>query len=233
MKQFYVYIHYKPLGEPFYVGKGFGMRSHNFTLRSEYHKRIVAKYGKNNIGISVFPCESEQQAFAEEVRLIAQLRLDGHKLCNLTNGGEGASGSTKSTEQRAEISKRMLGNKNCLGRKLSDEQKANTKRWNKGLRGYKTAPATEERKIKIGAAQKGDKNHNFGKTTPEEVKDKIRASNCGSKCYLAKLNEDKVMNIKIRLAAGEVGAVLAREFGVAKTQISSIKAGKTWRHVCI
>lgn len=233
MKQFYVYVHYKPDGTPFYVDKGIGNRSHNFTLRSQHHKRIVAKYGKENIKIAVFKCESEKQAFSEEIKLIAQFRLDGYLLCNHSNGGEGASGVVKTKEQRERIAERMKGNKNSFGYKHTAEQRANKKCWNRGLVGYKGTPATEERKRKIGDAQKGSKNHNFGKVTPDATKEKIRASNCGSKCYLAKLNEEQVMEIKKRLAVGEKGAALAREFNVNKVQISSIKLGKTWRHVCI
>ena len=105
--------------------------------------------------------------------------------------------------------------------------------WNKGMSGYKLKPCSDERKRKIGEAQKGEKNHNFGKITTEEIKNKIRASNQGSMCYLAKLNEYKVIDIKKRLLMGETGAKLAREYGVARTQISMIKNGKTWRHVNI
>lgn len=105
--------------------------------------------------------------------------------------------------------------------------------WNKGKSGYSTMPASEERKRKIGEAQKGSKNHNFGKAIPEDVKKKIRGSNQGSKCYLAKLDEAKVLDIKKRLAGGERGSALASEYGVAATQISCIKKGTTWKHVII
>ena len=107
------------------------------------------------------------------------------------------------------------------------------KPWNLGKTGYKVGPASEERKKKIGNAQKGEKNHNFGKTTPEEVKAKIRASNGGSKCYLAKLTESQVVTIKQRITAGDVQSQIARDYGVAATQITLIKQGKTWRHVSL
>ena len=124
------------------------------------------------------------------------------------------------------------------GKKLSEEhieklRKAAIGRtsYNKGRFGYKTKPASVERKQKIGAAQMGKKNHNFGKVTPESVKEKIRKSNCGEKCYLAKLTDEQVSEIKSRLLSGEKGVNLATEFSVAATQISSIKNGKTWRHI--
>lgn len=125
----------------------------------------------------------------------------------------------------------------CKGYKHTQESIARRKGkvpWNKGMRKqYKLRPATQDRKSKIGNAQKGEKNHNFGKQTPPEVKDKIRSALAGEKCYLAKLDDQKVREIKIALLHGAVGAELARKYGVANTQISAIKHGKTWRHVTL
>ena len=125
----------------------------------------------------------------------------------------------------------------CKGYRHTKEsiaRRIGKKPWNKGMRGqYKLRPATQERKSKIGNAQMGEKNHNFGKQTPPEVKAKIRSALAGEKCYLAKLDDNKVRDIKIALLNGEVGAELARKYGVANAQISSIKHGKTWRHVVV
>lgn len=125
----------------------------------------------------------------------------------------------------------------CMGVKRTKQQLERRKKtipWNKGMKGkYKLPPASEERKNKIGIAQIGEKNHNYGKKTPLEVINKIRISNCGSKCYLAKLTEDQVKEIKISLTLGVSGTELSRKYNVAKTQISAIKHGKTWRHVII
>lgn len=125
----------------------------------------------------------------------------------------------------------------CKGYKHTPESVANRKGrkpWNKGLSGaYKTGPASNERKAKIGDAQRGRMNHNYGKSIPDFVKEKIRESLAGSKCHLAKLDENKVMEIKIALAAGTCGADLARKYGVANAQISAIKTGKTWKHVLV
>lgn len=110
MSQFYTYLHCKPDGTPFYVGKGCSgangyRRSHSLTsARSEYHRRVVLKYGKNNIRIFVFYCDSEKQALADEIHQIAQLRMDGVKLVNFTDGGEGTSGLKWTQEQRDRLS---------------------------------------------------------------------------------------------------------------------------------
>lgn len=46
-----------------------------------------------------------------------------------------------------------------------------------------------------------------------------------------KLHESDVIAIKIRLASGEGGSAIARDYGISKDAISNIKTGKTWRHL--
>lgn len=125
--------------------------------------------------------------------------------------------------------------KSCKGYKHTKEtidKRRGRIPWNKGMQGkYKLPPASMERKRKIGSAQRGKLNHNYGKAIPNEVKERIRASLSGSKCHLAKLSENMVSEIKAELLKGTRPSVLARRYSVGKTQISCIKNGKTWRHV--
>lgn len=102
--KFYTYIHCKPDGSPFYVGKGTGRRSHNFMKRTVHHKRITAKYGAANISIWKFNTNTEQEAFDLEIYLIAHYKRIGMKLCNQTDGGDGASGYTHTLEACAKMS---------------------------------------------------------------------------------------------------------------------------------
>ena len=104
MKPYYAYIHCRPDGTPFYVGKGTWKRANAFSGRSEYHRRNVAKHGKENIVIRPYECESEQEAFLLERMLIAGLRVTGARLCNMTDGGEGVSGFVFSAESRKRMS---------------------------------------------------------------------------------------------------------------------------------
>lgn len=53
----------------------------------------------------------------------------------------------------------------------------------------------------------------------------------GERCGSAKLTSSAVRNIRLHLAEGCTQRALAREFGVDKSTIGSIAAGKTWRHV--
>ncbi len=53
----------------------------------------------------------------------------------------------------------------------------------------------------------------------------------GEKCYSAKLTTDQVIEIRRRLANGEVCHRLAKEYGVGKTQITRIKNRHKWKHI--
>lgn len=70
-----------------------------------------------------------------------------------------------------------------------------------------------------------------GKPKSAEHRRKIGAAQLGSSNHGAKLNDDKVRDIRRRLADGARGAHLAREFGVSECVISLIKTGRRWGHV--
>jgi len=53
----------------------------------------------------------------------------------------------------------------------------------------------------------------------------------GSAHGASKLNETQVSEILIALSAGQNGAALGRRYGVTKTVISSIKNGRSWKHI--
>lgn len=158
---FYVYFHSKPDGSPFYVGKGCGKRAstvwHN---RNRHYKFIVAKYGKENIKVSTIPCQSESDAFTMEMILIKAFRSLGYKLANMTDGGEGAVGATRSEDTRRKMAASKFGNKHTLGLKRGPMPEAQrdklsaTKRslsltaWNKGV------PRTAEERAKMSAARR-------------------------------------------------------------------------------
>lgn len=102
---FYVYVHRRADNNAiFYVGKGKRDRATS-QQRNIYWKRVVAKHGfyleKVATGLT------EDQAFSLEIDLIAF--YGRRNLCNLTDGGEGRSGSVQSTETKSKISKTMLG----------------------------------------------------------------------------------------------------------------------------
>lgn len=107
MNDYYVYLHHKPNGSIFYVGKGRGKRAINFCKRSAWHKSVVAKYGRRNIFIEfLYSGLSDDEAKWLEIATIAHLKGLGEPLVNLTKGGDGVEGLSNphTTESRKKIS---------------------------------------------------------------------------------------------------------------------------------
>ncbi len=106
---FYVYLHRRATdGRVFYVGKGTRKRAFSKFGRSEYWHRIVKKHG---FFVEIAQDKMQQWwALELEMQLIA---FYGKKnLCNMTDGGDGATGYKKSAETRKKQSLSMSGVKN-------------------------------------------------------------------------------------------------------------------------
>ncbi len=182
-KYFYVYVHRKSSdGSIFYVGKGTGNRAYVKTKRSKYWNNVVNKYGYTvEIIQNYLP---EWLAFELETYLIAEYRLLGYNLCNLTEGGEGASGCTRSEETKlknkiastgfkhTEKTKEKLRKLNT-GRRHTEKTKEKLKIYHTGL---KASQATKD---------KMSKSH-MGIPLTEKVKKKISESKSGVKHPLAR-----------------------------------------------
>lgn len=144
MNKYYVYLHRKKTdGSIFYVGKGSNNRAYeNITSRNSFWKNISNKHGyyvdfaNKNL--------TEEEAFELEKFLIQEIKdLNRHKLCNLTDGGEGCSGYKVSKEVKEY--KRNLR----LGFKVSEEVKNKIRIKKIGV------PLSEEHKNKIRIAKLG------------------------------------------------------------------------------
>jgi hypothetical protein len=103
---FYVYVDWTVFSSrPFYVGKGSLYRTVS-SLRNGWHHQISERDGL--LRVVVFSSESETAAFNVEILLIRLLKTKrgepGHWGANLTWGGEGSSGHTKSPAARLAIS---------------------------------------------------------------------------------------------------------------------------------
>lgn len=138
----YVYVHCRPCGEPFYVGKGCGRRGIRLVSknRNPFHQAIVEKYGADKILVQIFACSDEEQAYRCERLLIASLRRK-FRLANFHDGGEG--GTSPSAETRAKQAAAKTG------RKLSV---ATRDKISRALRGRPKDPAHIE---KVSIALKG------------------------------------------------------------------------------
>jgi hypothetical protein len=193
---YYIYIHSKPDGTPFYVGKGHGKRAYDFNRRSRWHKAVTGKYGVKNILVAVTHCESESAAFALEIATITRLRAEGIHMCNFTNGGEGTAGYKPTAEECERRAAALRGRKRPpevieklraarLGHTHTPEARTKI---STALRGR---PVSDETKQKISAANKGRQHppeviasiseKNRGRKLSAEHKAKIVSANTGKK----------------------------------------------------
>lgn len=126
MNRFCTYVHCRPDGRPFYVGKGLPPRSRQlFRSRSAHHANIVNKYGADNIIVRVVKSGlTEETAFDHERTMIECLRDFDIPIVNLTAGGEGFRGGRHSQEWKRVTAERSRGNKHRVGKKDSDATKA-------------------------------------------------------------------------------------------------------------
>lgn len=138
---FYTYVHRKAdTGEVFYVGKGKGRRMRQGWTpsghRSEFWRRTVEKHGF--IPEVVAYWSDETSAFEHERLLIACFRDMGFQLCNLSDGGCGASGAKRSPAIRELIGSRYRG------KTLSEEHRAKLAA---AKRGTKQSPVTIAKRV--------------------------------------------------------------------------------------
>lgn len=108
MNIYYIYIHSKPDGEIFYVGKGKDNRAYQKTMRNRYWHFVYNKYGYivNIIESGL----SQEEACVKEKLLINSIgRKDLGKgtLVNMTDGGDG--NNNFSIESRKAISDKAKG----------------------------------------------------------------------------------------------------------------------------
>ena len=105
----YAYVHCCPDGSIFYVGKGAIRRAKNLRERNEYHKRVVAKHGKENILIGTIECSSDAISLELERGIIKCLKRSGVKLTNCTDGGEKGTVLTPETLAKLSIAAKKRG----------------------------------------------------------------------------------------------------------------------------
>lgn len=120
----YVYVDWTTdeAAYPFYVGQG-ARRRISKKYRNMFHRRLALKHGLHR-EVVLGPVTREE-ALAEEVRLIAELRTfhgDNPRGANFTRGGEGAPGHAvvMTDEWRAKIAASLSGRRS--------EPEANLKR---------------------------------------------------------------------------------------------------------
>lgn len=137
--KYYIYAHYRNDGSVFYIGKGHRKRAWSKTGRSIFWHRTVNKYG---LSIKIWASDLDEiTAFnleKEWISVYGRKDIGNGNLVNLTDGGEGSSGTLVSEETRNLLNKNLKrrlaenpesfkaffesakGNKHNLGRKQSE-----------------------------------------------------------------------------------------------------------------
>ena len=160
MSTSFAYIHCKPTGVPFYVGKGVLRRAKYLGERNQHHQNVVAKYGKENILVGMLECSTPAIAYDLEAGIIKCLRRSGVELCNLTAGGDGGKNPSEETRKRlSEAAKKRGVSEACQlakvaakkGKALSEEQKKKQSETMKGI----VFSEEHRRNISIGAKKRG------------------------------------------------------------------------------
>jgi hypothetical protein len=193
---------------PFYIGKGKEDRMYSHEklalkgkCKNKYLYKKILKIKRNGYQVvyrKIGENLSEQDAFTIEKDMIAFNRSLGFKLCNHTNGGEGASGYinseetknkkresaknrppvTKETRKRQSIFQtgKIPWNKGILTGPQSEETK---KKISKGNKGVLKGPMSEDTKKKLSMKLKGEISWRKGKKfgpLDEKIKNKISKS---------------------------------------------------------
>lgn len=176
---FYAYLHCRPDGTPFYVGKGNKnrLRRKNRPM-NPHHTNIVKKYGVDNILIGAMECSTEEISFDLERGLIKRLRAMGVEIVNCTDGGEGCSGLRMSNEAKQKMRARKIGRKlspehiekirkSQIGKIMSPEARHKVSLARKGIK------FSEEHRRKISEAKTGS---NLSKEALQKIRDKVIGS---------------------------------------------------------
>lgn len=103
----YVYIHLRSTDSvPFYVGRGQGRRAWDYTARNRFWTFTALKHG---VSVKILKDNmSESCSNSLEIMTINYMRKRGIKICNISDGGEGSTGSPSSQKKKTFASNGMV-----------------------------------------------------------------------------------------------------------------------------
>lgn len=202
---YHVYRHWtlEPNPRCFNVGKGLGNRPYSNRSRNHKWHAIVKRYGLRVEVCSSF--DDNDLACQAEIALINEMKTfsECHDHdnpddigCNFTRGGEGAPGYHHTDETRSCLSQKSIGNKNCLGRDVSEDTRKKISGSKIGVKNpalsqiLRGRPLSDEHRQHISEslsvsqkfketharrsdALKGREPYNKGKILPDEHRSKI------------------------------------------------------------
>ena len=174
-KEYLVYQHINKINNKVYVGitsrtpeERWGKNGRNYSTSPKFYAAIN-KYGWDNFEHRILETHlSKEEACLKEQYYIVKFNSLSPNGYNLTTGGEM---TEMSEEARKKLSKSMMGNKNGLGHKCSEEKKRKISEAQKGRtfteehkrhiseakKSKGTGPCSEEKRQHIIAAKKDKK----------------------------------------------------------------------------
>jgi hypothetical protein len=200
----FAYIHCRPDGTPFYVGKGALRRAKYLGERNDHHKAVVKKYGRENIFIGLLDCSSGEIAYDLEAGIIKCVKRMGITLTNKTAGGDGGNNPCDETRKKLSLAAKKRGiSQACRealirakkGKALSAEQKARQSASRKGI-----VFSDEHRKnISIAAKKRGmsqeilEKAHAASRGRVQSTEEKIKRGKAIKLAWAAKKNKLEIV----------------------------------------
>lgn len=245
---YYAYIHCKPDGTPFYVGKGLADRVRRIRRKNKGHNAIVDKYGEAAILVGKMECSTDDTSKDLERGLIKRLKAMGAKLVNATEGGDGCVGYKPSPEVLLKMSLQRKGKplteaqlrairetatkrigvkrpnaKKLLGDKNPMRKPENREKVSQRMKGNQIwlgRKLTDEHKRKIGDA-------NRGRPQGEEQRAKMRAAKLGTK---QSEETKRKRSASLTGRAGRSGVVWVTNGHESKTVYPSYQLQDGWRY---
>lgn len=174
---YYVYEHWRPdKGVCFYVGKGRRLRAWKMTDRNMHHIAVRSKLVSMGLGVDIRIIVTdlcEDVAYRVECDRIELYGIEN--LVNKTCGGPGVPNPKDDVRRR--IGRSKIGNKNMVGRKLSEETKRKIGAKHKGKQPDWSLIN------RLAEINRGNK-YNVGKKLPPETREKMSAAHVGNKYAL-------------------------------------------------
>lgn len=172
MNLYIIYHHISPSGKV-YVGQTKSSIEHRAGHNGIHYKdapyfwKAIQKYGWDKIEHKTIAWNlSKKEADAIEIAYIKHFKALGLSY-NIASGGEGGCGPC-SEETKRKISLANMGNKSCVGRKVSEETRERMRAAQLGKK------LSEDTKLAMSKARKGRK-------LSDEAKEKLRLVNLGRK----------------------------------------------------
>jgi len=254
MKKYYLYKHIREdKNEVFYVGLGTKnkqdikyntyTRAHNKIRRNKYWKNTVNKIVNYKIEIFL-ESDSYEEIKNKEIELISfygRKDLGLGTLTNMTDGGDGQVDRFFSEETRKKISighigkkmslknveklkKRLIGNKNTFGKKLTDEHKKKISESSKGRKAWNKGRKNTEEDLKK-QKQGIEKNRKFCSGCDKIFDSANYSKRHGGKCLIGSIKH-LIPAIKQMYFEGKSMLKISKELNIKYKAVYKLKENK-------